>query len=99
MRYQPNEIIRRARGIMGYNQSDFANSIQRSQGEVSKYETGKVVPPTEIIIRCMNIIEKDEASGAPTLEMLMNELSLSRIGAPEYFWVRKAIMGILTEVR
>lgn len=52
---EASEIIRKARLSAGMSQSSFAAALGRSQALVSKYESGKTVPPADLLIHCMHI--------------------------------------------
>lgn len=65
------EIVKQARLLRGLTQGDFGAEIGRNQGVISKYEAGRVKPPGDVIIHCMNILGRVPAtSGAlpPELE-------------------------------
>jgi len=93
------DIVKKARHISDMTQSQFAKSLGKSQGEVSKYETGTVRPPADIYIHCMNIIADKSNARSPSLDILLNELQLSGIDAPEHSMARRLIMGIIEGVR
>lgn len=48
-------LIREARIKTGLNQARFASTLGKSQSLISKYESGLVYPPGEVIMRCMHI--------------------------------------------
>lgn len=56
------QILKSARKKLALNQSVFAKQFGKSQGTFSKYESGHVPPPSEVIIRCMNILNTDHTS-------------------------------------
>ena|GEM_PF-6343799 len=59
---QTATLVRSAREHLGLNQGEFAARIGKSQGVVSRYESGTVDPPGEIIMQCMHILHRDQAS-------------------------------------
>ncbi len=56
-------LVKKARIASKMTQIDFANSINKSQEMVSKYENKTHTPPGDVIIRCIRILEKVDASG------------------------------------
>ncbi|WP_190278907.1 helix-turn-helix domain-containing protein [Dokdonella koreensis] len=52
----PAQLVLRARTALGLSQRDFGARVSKSQGLVSKYESGRVAPPAHIVIHCMNIL-------------------------------------------
>ena len=61
----PAEIIRRARKARSLSQHAFGELFERSQGVVSRYESGQVAPPAEVLMRCMHMLAPSDAA-APT---------------------------------
>ena len=57
---EPKEIIRLARKHKGLNQKEFSQLINKSQAVVSKYETGQIIPPGNILLRCQKILNKTD---------------------------------------
>ena len=66
-----NEIVKNTRKYLGITQCEFANTINKSQMMISKYESGAVPPASDIIIHCMNILDKKEA---------LEELKVNKLG-------------------
>lgn len=89
------EIVRQARMVSGLTQNQFAKSIHRTQGEVSKYENGMVDPPGSIIMHCMNIIQAEGASfQAPSVDTIIGKLR-GAFDAPKHAVARHLIMTII----
>lgn len=65
------DIVKNTRKYMELTQIEFAITINKSQMMVSKYESGATSPTSEIIIHCVNILERKEA---------MKELEISKLG-------------------
>ncbi|MEJ2611203.1 MAG: helix-turn-helix domain-containing protein [Candidatus Thiodiazotropha sp.] len=74
MSQSPAEIIRNARIKLQLNQKDFANSIKKTQSSVSRYESGDVPPPSQVIMHCMNILNKSPSNNS--VGDLIDKLSL-----------------------
>lgn len=91
-------IVRKARGSL--TQQEFVaklhqeSNIITSQGLISKYETGQVNPPTDIIDACMNIIQDVNIATDVSLDDL--ELKIRRVlTGPSKAQARKAFAVIL----
>ena len=52
----PAHLVRQAREARRLNQVDFAAELGKSQAVLSRYETGKVDPPTVVLMQCMHIL-------------------------------------------
>ena len=50
-------LIRQARAALGLSQAQFGDRLGRSQGVVSRYESGQVAPPADVIMHCMHVLE------------------------------------------
>ena len=62
------DIVKKARLYQELNQSEFGLTVEKSQEMISKYESGEVAPPSNIIIHCMNIIEESSSHDVPELD-------------------------------
>ncbi|AVO30098.1 helix-turn-helix domain-containing protein [Stenotrophomonas maltophilia] len=58
-------LVRRARLHCGDSQQKFALRLGKSQAVVSRYESGKVDPPGNVVMHCMHILG---LAPAPTTE-------------------------------
>lgn len=54
---QAAELVMAARAETGLSQRDFGARVGKSQGLISKYESGQVAPPASVMIHCMNILD------------------------------------------
>ncbi|WP_425602087.1 helix-turn-helix domain-containing protein [Stenotrophomonas chelatiphaga] len=61
------DLVSRARRKLGLKQAQFASTLGKSQGVVSRYENGAVEPPGEVMMRCMHILGSESASSASVL--------------------------------
>ncbi|MEB1955757.1 helix-turn-helix domain-containing protein [Xanthomonas campestris] len=52
---QAAELVKAARAKTGLSQRAFGARVGKSQGLISKYESGQVAPPASVVIHCMNI--------------------------------------------
>lgn len=85
------QILKRARKKLGLNQSSFAKQFGKSQGSFSKYESGNVPPPSEVIMRCMNILNTDQISDS--VDDLIERVG--RLEGQRHSKVRKALNALL----
>jgi transcriptional regulator with XRE-family HTH domain len=60
--HEAAQFVRAARQKLRCSQHEFADFIKRSQGVVSKYESGKVSPPADVIMHCMHILNPSRDS-------------------------------------
>ncbi|MEJ1360716.1 MAG: helix-turn-helix domain-containing protein [Candidatus Sedimenticola sp. (ex Thyasira tokunagai)] len=56
------QILKNARKKLDINQTVFAKQLGKTQGTLSRYESGDVPPPSEVIMHCMHILNSDPAS-------------------------------------
>ncbi len=94
--------IRNARGTL--TQSEFVEflyvhyKIKTSQGLISKYESGTINPPAEIINKCMEIIHvenaDDDGISLRALEVRMRKV----LGGASQAQARKAFAVILDSI-
>ena len=70
------DLVNSARRKLGLNQKEFACYIGKSQGVVSRYESGAVEPPGEVIMHCMHILSATSSfsTGLGALDDLLQTL-------------------------
>jgi transcriptional regulator with XRE-family HTH domain len=51
---EPKDIVRAAWKRSGLSQAQFSRLLNKSQPMLSKYMSGTAIPPSDIIILCMN---------------------------------------------
>jgi len=93
---QPKDIVKAAWKISGSSQEVFAKSINKSQPMLSKYISGAVLPPSDILIHCMNkcgLLEQIDISAAVLAERVRVELA-----DVAYSGARAAINQILDSI-
>ncbi|MCX7553077.1 helix-turn-helix transcriptional regulator [Marinicella sp. S1101] len=56
------EIINKAMSVKGFNQQQMSNYLDKNQATVSRYCSGDTVPPLDIIMRLMHIIENEKVA-------------------------------------
>lgn len=54
--HTPSSTIIKARNFLKLNQIDFAKKLGKTQSVLSRYESGSVNPPSEVIMHCMHIL-------------------------------------------
>ncbi|WP_354521627.1 helix-turn-helix domain-containing protein [Lysobacter enzymogenes] len=81
-RLPPADLVRRAREAEQLSQRDFGALFGKSQGVVSRYESGAVDPPAEILMHCMHILAPSNAPAASSLEPAITgvRLALENLG-------------------
>lgn len=93
---QPKDIVRVAWQISGISQVKFAKLLNKSQPMLSKYISGAVLPPSDILILCMNkcgLLGHADISSTALAERVRLELA----GAA-YTGTRVAISQILDSI-
>ncbi len=90
----PALIVRQARKLLQLNQNDFANRFNKSQGVLSRYETGAVSPPSDIIMHCMHILQND--AEAYDIENLIEKIKL--LEGEKYSKLREALSAFLDKL-
>lgn len=88
---EPSKIVRTARKLMKLNQEDFADRIGKTQSVLSRYESGKVKPPSEIIMHCMHILNQDSFSA--DIEQIISKVRF--LDGEQHAKIREAISLIL----
>ncbi len=88
---EPSRIVHHARKKLQLNQSDFAASIGKSQGVLSRYESGKVNPPVNIIMHCMHIL--DDGSATADIEQIISKIR--NLNGDQHIKLRQALNTLL----
>lgn len=74
-RTEAANLVRLARLKLDMNQAQFAKVVSRSQTLVSKYERGKVLPPSDVVLQCMHIVHGSVSSRiAVSIEAIVERL-------------------------
>ena len=69
---ETKEIIYLARKRKGLSQKDFSRIINKSQAMISKYESGKAIPPGNILVQCQEML--DEADKPPVSDGINSDI-------------------------
>ncbi len=75
---QPKDIVKAAWKASGISQSNFAKSLNKSQPMLSKYISGMVLPPSDVLILCMNkcgLLEANDISASMLAKRVRLELA------------------------
>jgi len=56
------KMVRQARGILNLTQEKFARKIGKDRTTVTRYESGKITPPGDIIMKIQSILERNETN-------------------------------------
>lgn len=89
-----SEIVRLARDKCALNQQDFAFLLGKTQSILSRYETGSVSPPAEIVIRCMHILKGGES--VDEIEAIV--VKVRALNEPQFAAFRKSINLLLDAI-
>ncbi|AXK38414.1 helix-turn-helix domain-containing protein [Crenobacter cavernae] len=94
----PAELVRQARYLSDKNQQEFGALLGKDQSLISRYERGRSVPPTEVTMHCMHILNaatpsKEEVS----LETLLTTIR-QRLAAPSHARARALLFELLNEL-
>lgn len=90
MKNKVKDIVREARGEQ--SQKEFATYIRKSQGLLSKYELGLVNPPSDVINKCIKILD---ARSSSINSNHLGERIKRELKGQEYDYIRKTIITIL----
>jgi hypothetical protein len=75
---EPKDIVRAAWHTSGLSQVKFARLLNKSQPMLSKYMSGAAIPPSDVIILCMNkcgLLQQPDIPAAVLAERIVRELS------------------------
>ena len=89
----PPQIVRQARVAKSLNQQSFGRLVGRTQSVISKYESGHIPVPSEVLIQCMNILEMAH-SDAPTVDDVVS-LTKAVASKPNSAELRHALATLL----
>lgn len=76
-RSSPANLVRLARRAEGASQRDFGAKFGKSQGIVSRYESGTVDPPAEVLMHCMHILSPPNTPTTSDLEPAITGVRLA----------------------
>lgn len=81
-RLRPADLVRRARDAERLSQQAFGARFGKSQGVVSRYESGAVDPPAEVLMHCVHVLSGPGAAATPDLEPAITgvRLALENLG-------------------
>ncbi|MES9964554.1 MAG: helix-turn-helix domain-containing protein [Candidatus Sedimenticola sp. 20ELBAFRAG] len=85
------QVLKSARKKLVLNQSDFAKQLGKTQGTLSRYESGDVPPPSEIIMHCMHILNSDPTSDS--VEDIIEKIGHLR--GDRHWKLRRALNALL----
>lgn len=72
----------------GLTQEAFAAELGKSQGVLSRYESGKVGPPYPVFIHCMHILEPPSPAAQPTFGSAMSDVQQALVA------LQSAVQGL-----
>lgn len=50
-------LVQDARHFLGMTQAEFGRYLKKNQALISRYESGTVIPPGDVVMRCMHILD------------------------------------------
>ncbi|MBK8186653.1 MAG: helix-turn-helix transcriptional regulator [Cellvibrio sp.] len=57
-KFDRNALVKKARIASKMSQISFGIAIKREQETISRYESGGITPPDDVVMRCIRILEK-----------------------------------------
>lgn len=51
-------LVQKARFACEMTQTGFISKVKRTQETISRYEKGSLIPPDDVVMRCIRILEK-----------------------------------------
>lgn len=90
---KPRHIILQARKKLQLNQCSFAYKIGKTQSVLSRYESGKINPPWDIIIRCTNILNGDSTTDDDDIEQIISKIRT--LDGNQHIKLRQALNTLL----
>jgi len=94
MHSKPSQIVRQARLLSQLNQEKFAKSLGKSQAVLSRYENDKVIPPSNIIMHCIHIM--NNSSDNSDIEQIITKIR--SLDGEQYIEIRAALNTILNSI-
>ena len=86
----PSAAIRQARKILQLNQQEFAERFGKTQSVLSRYESGSVHAPSDIVMHCMHIINEESIStNSDDMEEII--LKIRNLGGDQHIKLREAL--------
>lgn len=89
----PSDVVRQAWKKSSLNQRNFAKQHGITQYNLSRYASGKVKPPENLLMQCMHMLgmfSHDDVSAEELAELIQRTLS-----RPDQAIVRRAIYDLL----
>lgn len=89
------ELVFQARQKKGLSQAKFGEIFDKSQGEVSRYESGEIRPPPEILMHCMHELgllstQEPEVSSSELVKLIQKHL-----GGKKHYVTRKLLHELI----
>lgn len=71
----PSSTITSARKLLQLNQEDFAKKLGKTQSVLSRYESGLVKPPSDIVMHCMHILNiSDSEENSDSVDEIIHKI-------------------------
>jgi ribosome-binding protein aMBF1 (putative translation factor) len=92
----PHEIVRNAWKKTGLSQSAFASKHGITQYNLSRYASGKVKPPDDLLMQCMHILGLLLSDDISAREL--SDLIQAKLARPDHAVVRRAVFDLLSMI-
>lgn len=90
-----NELVLRARQKKCLNQADFGALFGKSQGEVSRYESGEVRPPPDVLMHCMHELGLVAAPEPDVSAFELSKLIQKNLGGKKHHSTRRLLHELI----
>lgn len=89
------DVVTRARQKKGLNQADFGALFGKSQGEISRYESGEVRPPSDVLMHCMHELGLVGASEPEISASELVKLVQKNLGGKKHHGTRRLLHQLI----
>jgi ribosome-binding protein aMBF1 (putative translation factor) len=89
------DLVGQARHRKGLSQANFGKLFNKSQGEISRYESGEVCPPSEILMHCMHELGLVTTQEPEVSSMQLAKLVEKRLTGEKHRLTRKLLLELI----
>ena len=89
------ELVSQARRKKGLSQAEFGALFKKSQGEISRYESGEVSPPLEVFMHCMHELDLVPAQEPEVSSAQLAKLVEKRLAGQKHQVTRKLLLELI----
>ncbi len=91
----PGEIVLNARKCMKLSQVSFGKKYGFKQSAVSKFERGRVSPPSQLVLECIEVLKEARGSGGVFSSRDVAKLVESRLKSPQFSKLRGVLVDLI----